>query len=179
MTDTGNDESRALDSLRRIVRVLRSAGDRAERSAGVSGAQLFVLQQLASRPEQSVGDMMQSTLTSQSSVSEVVAKLVARRLVSRHRASDDARRVVLALTARGRAAAREAPASPQRRLIGGLRKLSATQRRQLATLLEAWLVAAGIDSIPATMFLEVDETRSNARGPRTSPKRSKVRRVST
>ena len=115
MTNSQNVEARAVDALRRGVRALRTTGGFAERRMGLSPAQLFVLQELASKPEQSVSELMQRTLTSQSSVSEVVARLVAQRLVSSRRASDDGRRVVLALTPRGRSALRPSRRRPRRR----------------------------------------------------------------
>jgi DNA-binding MarR family transcriptional regulator len=147
-------EVRVFTALRRVVRTLRSSGGVATQRAGVTGAQLFVLQQLAATPEQSVSELMAATLTTQSSVSEVVDRLVARGLVSRRRASADARRVVLAATAKGVAAVRTAPASAPSVLVAGLQKMPRSRRRQLAALLEEWLCAAGIARAPATMFLE-------------------------
>ena len=154
MADDIEAAVRVLTALRRVVRTLRSSGGVATRRAGVTGAQLFVLQQLAAAPEQSVSELMAATLTTQSSVSEVVDRLVARGLVSRRRASRDARRVVLAATAKGMAAVRAAPAAAQSVLVSGLQKMPRTRRRQLAALLEEWLCAAGIARSPATMFLE-------------------------
>jgi DNA-binding MarR family transcriptional regulator len=154
MTDSRNAEARAIDALRRIVRALRTSGGLSERRLGLSAAQVFVLQQLASKPEQSVSELMRLTLTSQSSVSEVVTRLVAQGMVTRRRASDDGRRAVLALTPRGTAALRSAPESAQGRLIAGLKLLSPAHRGLLATLLEKWLAAAGIAGTPATMFFE-------------------------
>jgi DNA-binding MarR family transcriptional regulator len=168
MTDTTRDEARVIDALRRIVRALRTSGGVAERRAGLSAAQLFVLQQLNAKPEQSVSELMARTLTSQSSVSEVVARLVAQRMVSRRRASDDGRRVVLAITPRGLATLRSAPQSAQARLIDGLRSMKAAQRRQLGTLLGKWLSASGIARVQASMFFEesADGKRPTARGGR-------------
>ena len=166
MTDTTRDEARVIDALRRIVRALRASGSVAERRAGLSAAQLFVLQELNTKPEQSVSELMARTLTSQSSVSEVVARLVAQRMVSRRRASDDGRRVVLALTSRGLATLRSAPQSAQARLIAGLRSMKVVQRRQLATLLDRWLSAAGIARLQASMFFEDSANGKRPTAPR-------------
>jgi DNA-binding MarR family transcriptional regulator len=67
-----------LDSLRRIVQVLRESSRRAERQLGISGAQLFVLEKLAEAPSQSLNELAERTHTHQSSVSTVVARLVKR-----------------------------------------------------------------------------------------------------
>ena len=154
MTDSRNAEARVIDALRRVVRALRTSGGGAERRLGLSTAQVFLLQQLALKPEQSISELMHRTLTSQSSVSEVVARLVAQGMVTSRRASNDGRRAVLALTARGRSALRSAPMSAQGRLIAGLKLLPPAHRGRLAILLEKWLAAAGIARTPATMFFE-------------------------
>lgn len=173
MTDSRNAEARAINALRRVVRALRIAGGLAERR-GLSGAQVFVLEQLAAKPEQSVSELMRRTMTSQSSVSEVVARLVGQRLVSRRRASDDGRRVVLALTPRGRSVLRSAPGSAQERLIAGFRLMTPMHGERLATLLEEWLAAAGIARTPATMFFE-----DSLDGKGSIPRRAAARRRTT
>src|SRR5215470_9599078 len=81
-----------MDALRRIVRGLRLTARDAERSAGISGAQLFVLQSLAEERASSLNDLADRTLTDQSSVSVVVKRLADRKLVARKAAADDARR---------------------------------------------------------------------------------------
>ena len=110
-----------VDSVRRIVRALRESSREAERKVGISGAQLFVLQQLAGGPAQSVSDLAERTLTHQSSVSVVVQRLVSSGLVARSPSRSDGRRTELRLTSRGRRVLRFAP------------PLSAPRRAQLAS----------------------------------------------
>src|ERR671938_1731164 len=69
---------RSLDAIRRLVRGLRLAARASEREAGLSAAQLFVLQQLAESPAESINELAARTLTHQSSVSVVVRRLVER-----------------------------------------------------------------------------------------------------
>ena len=87
-----------MDGLRRIVRDLRLSARDAERGAGISGAQLFVLQTLSESSAQSLNDLADRTLTDQSSVSVVVKRLVERKLVARKPSEEDGRRVELSLT---------------------------------------------------------------------------------
>src|SRR2546423_5112313 len=98
-----DDAQHVFDSLRRLVRFLRLGAREAEEATGVSSAQLFVLHQLAGAPAASLAELAERTLTDQSSVSTVVARLVAHGLVARRKGTGDRRRVELALTARGRA----------------------------------------------------------------------------
>ena len=58
----------ALDGIRRILRDLRVSSRAAEQELGLSGAQLFVLQQLAQAPAESLNELANRTRTHQSSV---------------------------------------------------------------------------------------------------------------
>lgn len=166
------DVHRAIDATRAIVRALRLNTRAVEQAIGISGAQLFVLQQLADGPVQSMNELAERTLTHQSSVSVVVGRLVDAGYVSRTPSAEDARRVTLALTARGRALLRRAPATVQRQLMDGLRQLPPAQLHALASGLEAWLVASGIATLAPPLFFEDDSARrprrSAGRRPRTS-----------
>ncbi len=85
----------AMNAIRRIVRVLRLSSRAAEKALGVSGAQLFVLQQLAdgaASAAPSIAQLADMTATDPSSVSVVVSRLVARGLAARRSSRADARR---------------------------------------------------------------------------------------
>src|SRR5919197_1730081 len=145
--------ARVMDALRRIVRAL-TASARRDAGAGVSGAQRFVLREIAAAPGLSIGELATRTLARQSTVSEVVTRLVERGLVARRAGATDARQTVLTLTARGRRVAAGAERTAQEHLVAGLAQLSAAQRTTLAETLEIWLAAADLADVPATMFLE-------------------------
>ncbi|HET9982187.1 MAG TPA: MarR family transcriptional regulator [Longimicrobiales bacterium] len=154
-----------MDSLRRLVRELRVASRAAERELGISGAQLFVLQQLHERPADSVNELSERTHTHQSSVSVVVSRLVDRGLIIREPSEEDGRRMTLRLSAEGRKLLERAPRTVQSRLIEALGRLPADVRTALASGLEAWTREAGISGEPAPFFFE-DERPSGPRGRR-------------
>jgi MarR family transcriptional regulator, lower aerobic nicotinate degradation pathway regulator len=147
-----------LDSIRRIVRALRLFDRDAEKHAGLSGAQLFVLQNLG-REKLSVNDLADRTHTHQSSVSVVVDKLVQRGLVARARSKDDSRRAVLSMTPAGRDVLRSAPPAAQQRLITALAGLSRPRRKMLARLLVELTENTGIDVHPPVLFFEDAKAR--------------------
>ena len=151
---TDDEPQRIMDALRRIVRELRVADHSSESGLGVSAAQLFVLRLLLAHPGQSMSDLAARTRTSQSSVSEVVGRLIERELVARHTSATDRRRAELSLTARGRTLAASGSLTIQERLLAGLGDLDARQRNALAAALEAGLAAAGLSDVPPTMFFE-------------------------
>jgi DNA-binding MarR family transcriptional regulator len=143
-----------MDSLRRIVRDLRLSARVAERSAGVSGAQLFVLQALADESASSLNDLADRTATDQSSVSVVVRRLVDRKLIARRSSSDDARRVVLTLTPAGHKLLARCPEPTQARLIAALRRIGATELDALTAGLGALVREMGIAGAEPRMFFE-------------------------
>jgi DNA-binding MarR family transcriptional regulator len=152
-----------LDDLRRIVRVLRTASRQAEQRLGVTGAQLFVLKALDDEPRLSLTALALRTRTDQSTVSVVVKRLVARGLVDRVRAADDARRADLSLTRRGRTLLGTSPRAAQDGLITGLERLSAADRRALRKGLGALVVAMRLDDQPPVMFFEEEPSRKPKR----------------
>ncbi len=143
-----------LDSIRRIVAVLRSSSRRAEKEVGLSGAQLFVLQKLRGGPKLSLNELAQRTRTHQSSASVVVQRLVDAGLVTRGRARTDARRVELSLTPAAHSLLRKAPGAAQDRLIAALDHMPKRSLAELARLLQVVVERMYGSDEPPPMFLE-------------------------
>lgn len=150
--------AKVLDSLRRVVRALRVTAHSVERELGISGAQLFVLRELAAEPGCSIRRLSERTLTDPSSVSVVAARLVTRGLVRRRRKASDARSSALWLTARGERLLVRARAPFQARLVVALRALPRQRLRRLAADLSAVIRSAGEGAGVAPMFFD-DEPR--------------------
>jgi MarR family transcriptional regulator, lower aerobic nicotinate degradation pathway regulator len=154
------DAAETLDAFRRLVRALRESSREAEKRAGISGAQLFVLQQLRHGETLSMTELARRTLTHPSSVSVVVARLFEAGMVSRERSEDDARRVDLKLTRKGRTVVDRAPRMFQERLISGVAALPPKQRRGLSAGLRALVAALGLDTgAPHMLFEESRRSR--------------------
>jgi MarR family transcriptional regulator, lower aerobic nicotinate degradation pathway regulator len=149
-----------MDGLRRIVRALHAGTSASERVVGLSSAQLFVLRQLHTDPEQSLSDLARRTRTTQSSVSEVVARLVKRGLVARDPSATDRRRAVLTLMPAGEALLATAPETVQERLVAGFGRLEPAAQRALAESIERWLAASGLADVAPTFFFEPNESES-------------------
>ena len=148
------DAARAMDSLRRVVHAIRVATRASEREFGLTTAQLFVLRQLAVTPGQSLSELAARTRTTQSSISEVVARLVRNGLVHRGSSSTDRRRAALSLTPAGEAVLVNAPETIQERLLRGFESLDEGTRGTLADSFESWLVASGLDDVAPALFFE-------------------------
>lgn len=169
----GDDVRDVLDNIRRIVRVLRLGSREAERRVGLTGAQLFVLEKLTEAKTLSVNELAERTHTHQSSVSVVAQALVEKGLISRARASDDARRLELSLTSQARALLRKAPDAAQDQLIDAIARVPANLRVQLARGLSRLCEEAGIAGEEPQMLFADDPapSKTGARTRRRSPRR--------
>jgi DNA-binding MarR family transcriptional regulator len=145
-----------MDGLRRVVRDLRLSARGAERSAGISGAQLFVLQTLAQQPASSLNELADRTLTDQSSVSVVVKRLADRKLVARRASEEDARRLELSVTAAGKRLLSRCPEPTQARLVDALGRLSSAELLHLTAGLAALVREMGIEDAAPRMFFDDD-----------------------
>lgn len=162
-----DDRAQALKLLRALVNDLGRSARSIEKRTGLTNAQLHVLRMLESGARDggspSIGDIARQAVTRPSTASAVVARLIEGGLVRRERDRTDRRRIVVALTARGRGRLARAPVAPADRILEVLSDLPAremlTVRDGLATLVRA----LGIDaSSPGWMF-EAGEARSAPR----------------
>jgi DNA-binding MarR family transcriptional regulator len=159
-----DDTARAMNAVRSVVRALRLNTRSIEGKLGISLAQLFVLQQLADRPADSLNELAERTATHQSSVSVVVRRLVDRGLVTRVASPADRRRVQIALTPEGESMLRGAPPTVQGDLMAGMARMKPDQQSTLAELLELWVLASGIDLAAPPMMFEDEPAARVASG---------------
>lgn len=146
----------AVTSIRRLVRVLRIAANRTQVTAGISAAQLFVLQQLGADTALSLNQLAAQTFTDRSSVAAVVDRLHTQGLLDRAVDPADRRRAAVRITAKGRRILDRAADAPTTVLIAALKTLGSRQRASLAAALEQLTVALGASGGPAPMLFNDD-----------------------
>jgi DNA-binding MarR family transcriptional regulator len=156
----------AINHARRLERGLRLAARQVESRAGASAAQLFVLRQLADGAALSLRDLTSRTLTDRTSVSEVVDRLLSRRLVIRGVSPTDRRRAEIRITGSGRRVLATAPTTPAQLLIEAVTGLPRATRRALATALGQLNEALGFAADRPRMLFEEDRARRSRRPPR-------------
>lgn len=142
----------SVASIRRVVRVLRLAARKTQSVAGITAAQLFVLQQFDTDASLSLNALAAKTLTDRSSVAAVVDRLEAQRLVHRDVDPSDRRRAAVTITPAGRRIVSRAPDAPTTTLIAALKELSPAERVALAESLIRLTTALGAANEPATML---------------------------
>lgn len=150
---TSDDTTRVVTALRSLVQVLRAGAGEAERKAGLSSAQLFVLSKLREGPAPSVNALARRVHAHQSSVSVVVDLLVRRGLVRRTPDPEDRRRRMVELTLTGRQRLRQAPRTVQSKLVAAIAALPQRTRRTLSDGLDQVVRSLGAPARPS-LFLE-------------------------
>jgi DNA-binding MarR family transcriptional regulator len=101
-----------------------------------------------------VKDLAAVTMTTHSTVSQVVGQLITKGLVTRTPDASDGRRAVLRVTRPGAALVKRSPKVIQADLIEGFAALRPTERRGLANGLEKWLAASGFSHVPSRMLFD-------------------------
>jgi len=152
------DATAVMVALRRIVRLFRLADRDTEAAHGLSAAQMFVLHALARAPAKSLGELATRTMTDQSSVSTVVARLVERKLVAKTPGSDR-RRAELRITPRGEHILRTAPRLPQAMVADVIEAMPLARRAELVRSLESFASAIGANEIAPRMLFEDEPAR--------------------
>ena len=148
-----DDTTRVVTALRSLVQALRAGAGEAERRAGLSSAQLFVLSKLVDASAPSVNALARRVHAHQSSVSVVVDLLVKRGFVRRSPDPEDRRRRMVELTLTGRQRLRRAPRSVQSKLVAAIAALSRANRRALSNGLDKVVRTLGVPTHPP-LFLE-------------------------
>jgi len=149
-----DDAEVALNELRRLVQGLRARSHAVERKLGISGAQLFVLREVAAEPGVSIRRVSERTLTDPSSVSIVVSRLVENGLLKRSLQATDARASSLSVSRKGAALLARAPEPYQARVIGALRGLPPGRLREFRLALREVVDALELERGEAPLFFE-------------------------
>jgi DNA-binding MarR family transcriptional regulator len=98
-----------LKKFRVIYGSMRQHFREIEQSCGVTGSQLWILQEVANTPDVGVSDLADRLSMHQSNVSQLAEKLVVRGLMIKMRSKEDQRRVGLCLTEDGMQLLKNAP----------------------------------------------------------------------
>ncbi len=98
-----------LKKFRIIFGSVRQHFREVEETCGVTGSQLWILQEVAKTPDIGVSELADCLSIHQSTCSQLVEKLVARGLIIKERSKEDQRRVGLCLTEEAARILKKAP----------------------------------------------------------------------
>lgn len=147
----GLDET--VEMLHRIFQAIDVFSRQALRDFGVTGPQIWALRTIAESQVVRMGDLAQRMHLHMSTVTGIIDRLEAGRLVTRVRGAVDARVMEIRLTAKGRSILARAPEPPRSKAARGLQRLST---KDLQSVRAALLMIA--------RAMDVDLTRPPAAG---------------
>ena len=152
------DES--LIALRRILRATELYARDLAQAAGVTPAQLRVLQIVGEKKDPTAKTLATQMGVSQATVTALVDKLVARGLVSRLTSAQDRRQTNITLTNQGKDVLEEAPDALQQRYVRAFADLADWEQAQLVSSLERVAAMLNVDNLDAAPVLATGELRT-------------------
>ena len=163
-TDIRLDDS--LIALRRILRATEIYARDLAQTAGLTPAQLRVLQIVQGVESATPKALARQMGISQATVTALVDKLVAHGLVERLRSETDRRQVNVAVTPAGRGTLADAPDALQQRYARAFEGLADWEQAQLVSSLERVAAMLDADTIDASPVLTTGDIRAERkRGP--------------
>lgn len=155
------DES--LIALRRILRSTELYSRNLAQAAGLSPAQLRVLQIVSGDGGSATPKALATRMgVSQATVTALVDKLVARGLVLRERSSTDRRQTNVMITDAGRASVEEAPDALQQRYVKAFQTLADWEQAQLVSSLERVAAMLDAEELDASPVLTIGDIKPDA-----------------
>jgi DNA-binding MarR family transcriptional regulator len=142
----------ALKKLRIVIRAAQRHSNGIEKQCGVSGAQLWVMQELSNQPGLRVGQLAQKLAIHQTTTSNLVEVLVKKAYVVKTRDQQDQRVVKLMLSEQGAALLEGAPKPARGLLPEALGKLDENGLLELNKGLQALIDV--IDMVDETYGLQ-------------------------
>jgi len=134
-----------LALFRIVFKSIREHYSAVERRAGISGAQLWALSQVASGPGIKVGELARRLAIHQSTASNLLDRLTREGLVRRARGQGDQRVARLFVTASGAAVLRRAPSPVRAMLLEALYSMPESSLERLGVLLGELLGHMNVD----------------------------------
>ncbi|MBK6972495.1 MAG: MarR family transcriptional regulator [Candidatus Methylophosphatis roskildensis] len=125
-----------LQRFRVLIRAAQRHSQWIERQSGITGAQLWALQELVESPGLRVGELAQRMALHQSTASNLLERLETAGLVRRNRSDSDQRVVLVFSTDQGSALLAAAPSPARGILPEALRNLDAASLARLARELD-------------------------------------------
>jgi len=121
----------SVEMLHEIFQAVDLFSRQTLRDFGVTGPQIWALRTIAGGGVVNMGDLAQGMHLHMSTVTGIIDRLEAAKLVTRERSESDARVMELRLTAKGRNILSKAPEPPRSKASRGLQRLSPRDLRRV------------------------------------------------
>jgi DNA-binding MarR family transcriptional regulator len=144
-----------LIALRRIIRATDLYSRRLSRESGLTAPQLLILQAISTHGEITMGDIAAEVSLSQATVTTILDRLEARKLVVRERGLTDKRRVYAHMTDAGLALLTDAPEPLQETFVRRFSALKDWEQSQIISSVERVANMMDAGDIDASPVLDV------------------------
>lgn len=151
-------------ALRRIIRAIDLQSRQLVRSHGLTGPQALLLKEVMLAESITVGQLADRVSLSQATVTDILLRLEKRNLIERQRAQDDKRRVLVRITAAGKALMKHSVPLLQESFVNKLNELQSWEQTQLLASLQRLAEMMNEQSIDADEpYKDEDKERGGRR----------------
>lgn len=140
--------SETVEMLHRTFQAVDLFSRQTLRDFGVTGPQIWALRTIEGADKVNMGDIAQQMHLHMSTVTGIIDRLEAAKLVTRERSASDARVMELRLTPKGRAILAKAPEPPRSKAARGLRRLTPKELKHVHSALHLIARAMDVDLTP-------------------------------
>ena len=145
-----------LTSIRRVIRAIDLHSKQLNKSSGLTGPQLLIMQEIARVKGVTASQIAKQINLSAATVTNIVDRLEKRQLVNRIRSTEDKRRVGLFLTSDGRNLLIDAPQPLQEHFIQKFCGLEEWEKSLLLSSMQRIATMMDASEIDAAPVLEID-----------------------
>jgi len=153
--EEGEVSREVLVALRRIIRAIDIHSRRLSKEFGLTGPQLLLLNEIDAAGQMLVGTLAKKAHLSQATVTTVIDRLEARKLVTRRRDADDKRRVWVTLTPEGVEILLAEPKLLQDTFLDNLRALETEEQQSILSSLQSVARMMDAEDLPVMPVLAV------------------------
>ena len=151
-----------LVAIRQIIRGIDLHSRKLNKSTGLTGPQLIILQELEKGGEHlTIRELSQMVNLSQATVTTILDRLETKDLVLRQRSTIDKRKVHVLLTERGHELLSDSPKALQEEFIAKFQGLESWEQNLLLSSVQRIAQMMNAEKLDAAPYLEVDSFTSD------------------
>jgi DNA-binding MarR family transcriptional regulator len=140
-------------ALRRIIRAIDLQSRALVQQCGLTGPQLQLLKELGRRDDRGLGEVARALHLSQATITGIVDRLEAKKLISRLRDPTDKRRIRVVLTDSGKQLLESAPPVLQEHFTAALQGLADWEQHQILSSLQRVVALMEARELETSPFL--------------------------
>ena len=143
-----------LRNLRKITRSIDIHSNRLKQSHGMTGPQVYIMQEIAKSGSIQIGSLAQKVSLSHATVTGILNRLEKQALIARARDHHDKRRILVSLTGKGEEILRNSPPLLQEQFLSAFEKLAEWEQLQILSSLQRVANLMDAEKLEAAPLLE-------------------------